>query len=112
VTPAQAPAVPGPVIGAAVWREVTSRAGDRCECTGGCGRKHRDGDGRCKLENAAASPLHAVPAEDIPDVITAAGLPARALTALCDSCHAGLASMRARARKAASGALSAAETLF
>ncbi len=104
--------MPGPVIGAAVWREVTSRAGNRCQCTGGCGRKHRDGDGRCKLENTAASPLHAVPAEDTPDVITAAVLPARALTALCDPCHAGHASMRARARKEAHGALSAAEILF
>jgi hypothetical protein len=110
--PGVSPAVPGPVIGAAVWREVTGRAGNRCECAGGCGRTHRDGGGRCKLENSAASPLHAVPAEDTPDVITAAGLPARALTALCDSCHGGHMSMRARARKAAHGALSAAETLF
>jgi hypothetical protein len=109
--PAASPAVPGPVIGAAVWRQVTSAAGDRCQCTGGCGRKHRDGGGRCARENTPLSPLHAVPPAGAADV-TAAALPARALTALCDPCHAGHMSVRARARKAASATLSAAEPLF
>jgi hypothetical protein len=109
--PAATPAVPGPIIGAAVWRKVTSRAGNRCQCTGGCGRKHRDGGGRCQRENTVHSPLHAVPADGTADTI-AAGLPARALTALCDPCDAGHASIRARARKTAHDALSSAETLF
>jgi hypothetical protein len=42
----------------------------------------------------------------------AAAPPASALRALCDPCRAAFASIHARARQAASGALSAVESLF
>jgi hypothetical protein len=111
VTAAAGPVLPGPMLGAGLWRQVIAAAGDRCECTGQCGRKHKDGAGRCVRENAAAAPLRAVPREPVPDH-AAAGLPASALHALCGPCDAALSSIHARARQAASGALSAVESLF
>jgi hypothetical protein len=104
-------AAPGPVIGAGLWRQVIDRAGERCECRTECGRKHTGGQGRCNRENGPYAPLHAVPRDPAP-FHAAAVLDAAALFALCDPCHAAVALMRARARRAALDALSAAETLF
>jgi hypothetical protein len=103
-------ACPETVPGASLWREVTGRAGGRCECSGGCGRQHATGQGRCLRENGPRAPLHAVPRD--PGAPSAAALAASALHALCDPCHAALAVMRARARRDALDALRAAETLF
>jgi hypothetical protein len=104
---------PGPIVAASLWREVTDRAGDWCECRGECGRsKHTDGGGRCTRENGPLTPLHAVPRDAAVPFHAAAALPASALYALCDPCHAAVAVMRARARRAALDTLSAAETLF
>lgn len=102
---------PGPIVAASLWREVIGRAAERCECRTECGRKHADGQGRCNRENGPYSVLHAVPRDGAP-FHTAAALDASALYALCDPCHAAVAAMRARARRAALDALSAAETLF
>jgi hypothetical protein len=101
----------GPPVAAGPWREVIERAGRRCECRGECGRSHGNGQGRCIRENAPRAPLHAVPRAPVPSG-AAAVLPASALHALCGPCHAACASIRARARQAAHGALSATEHLF
>jgi hypothetical protein len=111
VTARPAPAVAGPLVAGERWREVIERAGARCECRAECGRQHRDGQGRCTRENAPRAPLHAVAREPVP-FPAAATLPATALRALCDPCHAALASSHTRARQAAHDALSAVETLF
>jgi hypothetical protein len=111
VTARAAPAAAGPLVADERWREVIQRAGARCECRAECGRQHRDGLGRCTRENTPGAPLHAVAREPAP-FPAAAALPASALRALCDPCHAALASIHTRARQAAHGALSAIETLF
>jgi hypothetical protein len=111
VTAPGGPVIPGPMLGADLWRQVTAAAGNRCECRGQCGRKHKDGQRRCIRENAPGTPLHAVPREPAPDH-AAAALPASALHALCGPCDTALSSIHAKARQAASGALSAVESLF
>ena len=53
-----------PIAAEAVWRAVMQAAGYRCQCTGGCGRKHvKEPGGRCKQEHKpwcllVASPVH------------------------------------------------------
>jgi hypothetical protein len=105
-------AAPGPIVAARLWRQVIDRAGEWCECRGECGRKHTDGRGRCTRENGPLAPLHAVPRDPAVPFHAAAALDAAALHALCDPCHAAVAVMRARARRAATEALSTAQTLF
>jgi hypothetical protein len=103
-------AAPGP----ALLEEVIARAGRQCECTGECGRRHRSAfasPGRCDRPDAPWSRLHAVPRDPV-SPRAAAALPARALHALCDPCHAACASIHARARQGVHGALSTAEPLF
>jgi hypothetical protein len=97
---------------ARLWRQVTDRAGRRCECRGECGRKHASGEGRCIREHAPWAPLRAVPADPAAHDTAAAALPASALRALCCPCHTAVGLIHAKARKAAHGALSAAEPLF
>jgi hypothetical protein len=111
--PATPGTVPGPVIAAALWREVTAHAGNRCECRGECHRsKHTDGGGRCTRENGPLTPLHAVPHDPAVPFHAAAVLGASALHALCAPCHAAVAATRATTRRAALETLCAAETLF
>jgi hypothetical protein len=93
------------------WREVITRAGDRCECRGACGRKHKDGGGRCAREHTASAPLAAVPREPAPTRIAAA-LPAAGLHALCRSCHDGLAAAWKAERAAGPRGETAAGSLF
>jgi DNA (cytosine-5)-methyltransferase 1 len=109
-TPALPPA-PGPIIAADRWRQVIDRAGERCECTGQCGRRHRDGKGRCARPDRPGAALHAVPASPAPFHVAAA-LPAAALTALCDPCHAAVALIHARALRNATDTHSRAQALF
>jgi hypothetical protein len=101
----------GPVIAADRWREVIARAGERCECTGQCGRRHREGMGRCTRPDRPEAPLHAVPRDAAPFHVAAA-LPADALDALCDPCHASAAAIRARALRSATNTHSPGQTLF
>jgi hypothetical protein len=91
--------------------EVASRAGGQCECRGGCGRKHKDGDGRCTRPDLPRAPLHAVPREPSP-TRTAVTLPAAALHALCGPCHDGTEKNRAAERAAALREQAATEALF
>jgi hypothetical protein len=93
------------------WHKVITRAGDRCECRGACGRKHKDGGGRCVRLNTSHAPLSAVPCEPVPTRI-AATLPAADLQALCRPCHDGLAAARAAERAAALRGQSATGSLF
>ena len=93
------------------WHEVITRADDRCECRGACGRTHIDGDGRCTHLNTRCAPLSAVPREPVPARI-AVTLPAADLQALCRRCHDGIAAAWAAARAAALADQSATESLF
>jgi hypothetical protein len=93
------------------WHEVIAQAGDRCECRGACGRKHKDGGGRCKHLNTRCAPLAAVPREPVPTRI-AVTLPAADLQALCRRCHDGIAAGWAATRAAALRDSSATESLF
>jgi hypothetical protein len=111
-TPAPAAALGGPILAASLWRDVIEHARERCECQGECGRKHTEGRGRClRMNNLPFAPLHAVP-RDGGAPSRAAAMGVSALFALCDPCHAAAAASRSAARRAATGALSAAETLF
>ena len=76
---------------------------NRCECTGACGRKHKDGTWvrvpapaqRCITEGRPDIPgglLHAVP--DGPD---------GHMKALCATCHAGIARRDRQAARTAAG---------
>ena len=107
-----APQLPaGPVIGAALWQQVIYLAGERCECRTQCGRKHKDGQGRCTQSHIPGRPLHAVPRDDIPFPASAA-LPAAGLHALCPACHASVDTARAGARAADLARASAPDPLF
>jgi hypothetical protein len=85
-----AAAAPGPIAGAAVWRQVIAAAGGRCECAGACGGRHRDGNGRCVHEDAPGSPLHAVARDQAARGTAEIRLGAADLMAVCDGCHGGL----------------------
>jgi hypothetical protein len=78
------------------WREVVTRAGGQCECRGACGRKHKDGGGRCTRTDLP----HAVPREPVAASV-AVTLPAAALHALCGPCHDATEKTRAARRAAA-----------
>jgi hypothetical protein len=93
------------------WREVVTRAGERCECRGTCGRKHNDGGGRCTRHGTGHAPLSAVPRKPVPARI-AATLPAADLQALCGPCHDGIATAWAAERAAALRDQSATGSLF
>ena len=70
---------------AGTWQAVIAAAGGRCECTGGCGRTHASGSGRCPRDSLPGQPLRAVPRAPVPDVAAAYLAPAD-LTALCAPC--------------------------
>ena len=93
------------------WHEVITRADDRCECQGACGRKHKDGGDRCTRLNTRCAPLSAVPREPVPARI-AVTLPAADLQALCGPCHDGITAARAAERAAALHDQSATGSLF
>lgn len=90
-----------PLVGADVWSEVITRAGDRCECRGGCGQPHIKGGGRCDHYNREGRPLHAIPREPGATWTRASGLPAAALMAACPGCHAAIERARRTAAAAA-----------
>jgi hypothetical protein len=75
--------------GTGTWQAVMAAAGGRCECTGGCGRTHASGGGRCPRESLPGDPLRAVPRTHVPDV-AAAYLSAVDLTALYAPCAEGI----------------------
>lgn len=82
-----------PVVGAALWREVVALAGERCQCTGACGKKHRGPDrkpGRCEAIEHGRAHLLALPRNPLLPWHKAAGLPARHLIAFCPDCAAGV----------------------
>jgi hypothetical protein len=91
-----AAAAPGPLAGAAVWRQVIAAAGRRCECAGQCGGRHHDGNGRCVHEDAPGSPLHAI-ARDRAASGAEIRLDAAELMAVRDGCHGGLLARRREA---------------
>ena len=86
----------GPIVAADLWREVVSAAARRCVCSGQCGRRHKEGMGRCLAEDSPVAPLHAVPrsAELAGPRLTAADL-----EALCDGCHGRVLNLRQRAAR-------------
>lgn len=77
-----------------VWHAITGTrdarvgdAGQRCECTGQCGREHRrEPDGRCHVLDGPAHRLVIAPAAPGLPWTTAARLPSDALTVWCPTC--------------------------
>jgi len=79
-----------PLVGGELWAAVVDRAGSRCQCTGECGRPHREGgERRCQRADNQRGPLHVVPAKPT-STHAAAGLAAVDLIAVCASCHTGI----------------------
>jgi hypothetical protein len=79
-----------------LWREVTARAGERCECTGDCGNGHtggarKTGDGRCPHRLESGWRLFVVPTSLQPARTEAevARLGSGELSALCGGCCDG-----------------------
>lgn len=80
--------------GTAAWLAVTgtrdakvTAAGDRCECTGQCGREHRrEHDGRCHVLDGPAHRLVVAPAAPATAWTVAARLPDDALAVWCPGC--------------------------
>lgn len=79
--------------------EVVTRAGLRCQCSGACGRKHRDSGGRCASEHGTARPLFAAPSDPAVPEHTAWQVPVTELAAWCGPCLD--AARRQAARKVA-----------
>jgi hypothetical protein len=94
-------APPGPIAGAALWRQVVAAAGGRCECAGECGSKHRDGNGICLQEDTAWSPLHAVARDPAAGTVAEMCMGAAELMAVCDGCHGRLLARRRNAERLA-----------
>lgn len=74
------------------WYAVRERAGDRCECTGECGSRHKNGGGRCARESTWPDParvLSVVPADPAVSLAAAAALPWAELRLRCTECVVG-----------------------
>lgn len=89
----------GPIVGTAVWQDVMTLAGDRCQCQGACGKKHTGPDrkpGRCTrvqdeyVKGKGRIRLLAIPRDPTLPFHEAARLPARRLIAFCPECSDGV----------------------
>jgi hypothetical protein len=98
-----------PLIGAEVWQDVMTLAGDRCQCQGACGKKHAGPDrnpGRCArlndeyVKGKGRVRLQAIPRDPTLPFHAAARLPARRLIAFCPECSDGVRRILNRAAKA------------
>jgi hypothetical protein len=98
-----------PLVGAEVWQDVMTLAGDRCQCQGPCGKKHLDArrkPGRCERVNdeyvkgKGRIRLQAIPRDPTLPFHEAAALPARRLIAFCPDCADGVRRALNRAVKA------------
>ncbi|GAA3852020.1 hypothetical protein GCM10023084_02770 [Streptomyces lacrimifluminis] len=98
-----------PMVGAEVWQDVMTLAGDRCQCQGACGKKHAGPDrkpGRCEREQEeyvkgrGRIRLLAIPRDPSLPFHEAARLPARRLIAFCPECSDGVRRAIGRAAKA------------
>lgn len=88
---------PGPVGELPLWEAVMNTAGYVCQCTGQCGKTHRQSQGRCDRAHGQRAAVHgghivllAAPAD--PAHLTlpphrVAALPVTALAAWCPACH-------------------------
>jgi hypothetical protein len=99
-----------PILGAAIWQDVMTLAGDRCQCKGACGKKHTGPDrkpARCVRTNdeyvkgKGRVRLLALPRDPTLPFHEAARLPARRLIAFCPECADGVRRILNRAAKAA-----------
>ncbi|WP_330236121.1 hypothetical protein [Streptomyces sp. NBC_00566] len=98
-----------PIIGAEVWQDVMTLAGDRCQCQGACGKRHtgpnRKPD-RCPrvadeyVKGKGRVRLLAIPRDPSLPWHEAARLPARRLIAFCPDCSDGVRRAFNRAAKA------------
>lgn len=80
----------GPIWGSELWRQVVSRAGGICQCTGQCGAKHSQSHGRCDMqEGRRGEHLIAAPAVAGLSFAASARLTAPELIALCVRCFGG-----------------------
>lgn len=99
-----------PLVGAEIWQDVMTLAGDRCQCQGACGKKHLGPDrkpGRCVrvqdeyVKGKGRIRLLALPRDPLLPFHEAARLPARRLIAFCPECSDGARRAINRAVKAA-----------
>ncbi|MFG2694835.1 hypothetical protein [Kitasatospora sp. NPDC048407] len=108
-----------PIVCAALWQDVTDRAGMRCQCTGTCGSKHTAGNGRCEREHGGWASKHSgilrllVAPTDPADMLLpphrASALPVEQLSAWCPTCHDRT---RTAARRTARSRPAQADALF
>lgn len=91
--------IPGPVGELPLWEAVMNTAAFTCQCTGQCGKTHKQTAGRCDREHGAPAAVHsgrilllaapADPAAMTQPVHRLVTLPASALAAWCPACHDG-----------------------
>jgi hypothetical protein len=88
-----------PIVGADLWRAVMKLAGDRCQCTGACGKKHLTParkPGRCEhvngeyVKGSGRLRLLALPRDPFLPWHEAASLPPARLIAFCRPCADGV----------------------
>ncbi|MFD4572062.1 hypothetical protein ACFWNK_01975 [Streptomyces sp. NPDC058417] len=98
-----------PIVGAEVWQDVMTLAGDRCQCQGACGKRHTRPNrkpGRCPrvadeyVKGKGRIVLQAIPRDPSLPWHEAARLPARRLIAFCPDCADGVRRAINRAVKA------------
>jgi hypothetical protein len=106
VEPTASTSAPPPIVGAGLWQAVMSAAGYRCQCSGQCGAKHADGDGRCVNAHGgydgkrhAPIRLEAAPIDPAVKDAAAVRLPAGQLMAWCPGCRTAVLRRVARARR-------------
>lgn len=89
-----------PIVAADLYSQVLTAAGDQCQCTGACGKRHLTPErkpGRCEaIEGQYAGPrkgkahLVALPRNPLLPWHKAASLPAKNLIAFCPVCADGV----------------------
>ncbi|MGW1990115.1 hypothetical protein [Embleya sp. NPDC001921] len=72
-----------PIVGAELWSAVATRESGTCGCTGQCGRRHKDTNGRCDRHDG----LIVGPRDLAASLTVAVGLGSADLTTWCERCH-------------------------
>ncbi|RAG81734.1 hypothetical protein DN069_31240 [Streptacidiphilus pinicola] len=113
-----------PVAPLPVWDQVMATAEGRCQCTGGCGRKHKTADQRCEHINGGFVSKHAGPVRLLAAPVDPARftlpphklaqLPAGRLAAWCPTCHDGarLTAQRNHRKQLAADLAASTDVLF
>ncbi|WP_406289548.1 hypothetical protein [Embleya sp. NBC_00896] len=72
-----------PIVGGALWAAVMTRENSMCGCTGECGKRHADTQGRCDRHDG----LIVAPRDLSVALVVAVGLGPADLTTWCERCH-------------------------